>query len=147
MSDILHMSDILPADPRARRLAIIIWIVAAIVGTVAIGWLSTYIDELTALARTDREASLSLFRTRVMPALLVVVVVAVAAGAMLLRQGVQIVRTSRFPLEGSRIIRATPARTGSAARALGILLAVAGFLLAAVPLMMISLVFWMLRQA
>ena len=141
------MNDMLPADPRLRRVALAVRTGAAVAGTVAIWWLSTYIDELATLARTDREASLALFRSRVLPALAVVVVVAVAAGVMLLRQGLSIVRTSRFPAEGSRVVRATPIRTGSAARALGILLAITGFLLAAIPLMTISILFWILRES
>ena len=97
-------------------------------GTVAVWWLSSYLDTLTALAQTDRDAALVLFRTRAIPALLVVVGVAVAAGAVLLRQGLQI------------------ARAGPEGRLLGNLMAAAGFLLAAVPLALISVVFWLLGR-
>jgi hypothetical protein len=57
------------------------------------------------------------------------VAVAVASGAMLLRQGLQMART-----------------TEGAARRIGNVLAAAGFVLAAVPLALISVVLWMLRQ-
>jgi hypothetical protein len=117
---------LLPTNPTGRRLALIGWALAAIGGTVAVWWLSTYLETLTALAQTDREAALALFRTRAMPALLVVVGIAVAAGAVLLRQGLQI------------------ARAEAEGRTLGHIMAAAGFLLAAVPLALVSLVFWLL---
>jgi len=120
---------LLPAQPGARRIALVAWGIAAIAGTIAVWWLSSYLDKLTALAEIDRAAALELFRFRVLPALLVVVAVAVAAGAVLLRQGLQIVRTAE--------------RQG---RAVGTVLAAAGFMLAAVPLVLLSVVFWMLRR-
>ncbi len=111
------------------RLSLLFWTLAAVVGSVAVWWLSSYLDTLTTLAQTDRAAALALFRTRAMPALLVVVGVAVAAGAMLLRQGLQIARAEP---EG---------------RLLGRIMAAAGFLLAAAPLALISVVFWLLARA
>jgi hypothetical protein len=127
----------LPDDPRLQRMAIAAWALAAIGGTVAVWWLSSYLDTLTALARTDRVAALQLFRSRVLPALVVVVAIAVASGAFLLRQGLQIVRVS--PDEDRQ--RSAPSRL------VGTVLAVAGFLLAALPLVFISIVFWMLRRS
>ena len=99
------MSEIVPADPAARRAALMLWTVAALAGTVAVWWLSSYIEDLTALARTDREASLALFRSRVLPALAVVVIVAVSAGILLVRQGLRIVRTSRLTSSPERSSR------------------------------------------
>jgi hypothetical protein len=120
---------VLPTNPTARRLAVIGGTIAAVAGTVAVWWLSSYLERLTALAETDRSAALELFRTRALPALVVVVGVAVASGAVLLRQGLQLARA--------------PERQG---HLLGRILAVAGFLLAAVPLALISVVFWLLRR-
>ena len=119
----------LPKNPTARRLALIGWALAALGGTVAVWWLSSYLETLTALAQTDRAAALALFRTRAMPAMLVVVGVAVAAGAVILRQGLQI------------------ARADPQGRMLGNIMAAAGFLLAAVPLALISVVFWLLGRS
>ena len=112
------------------RVALIGWAIAALGGTAAVWWLSTYLESLTALAQTDRGAALELFRTRAMPALLLVVGVAVAAGAVLLRQGLQMARAR-----------------GREGRFLGNMIATAGFLLAAVPLALISVVFWVLARA
>ena len=120
----------LPTSPGARRLALLVWVIGAIVGSVAVWWLTSYLDTLTTLATSDRSAALELFRTRALPALVVVVAVAVASGAMLLHQGLQLSRA--------------PERQG---HLLGRLMAVAGFLLAAIPLALISVVFWLLRRA
>jgi hypothetical protein len=120
---------VLPTHPTARRLALIGWALAAFGGSIAVWWLSSYLETLTALAQTDRDAALTLFRSRAMPALLVVVGVAVAAGAVLLRQGLQISRGAD--------------RQG---RTLGNVMATAGFVLAAVPLILISVVFWLLGR-
>jgi hypothetical protein len=141
------MQDLLPADPKARRLALAVWAAGAVAGTIAVWYLSSYLDTLSELGRTDREAALALFRSRVLPALAVVVLVAVVSGALLLRQGLQIYRTGEFPPSGAALIRTTPKRTGPAARAIGAVLAATGFLLAAVPLAILSLVLWMLRNA
>jgi hypothetical protein len=118
---------VLPTHPVARRLALIGWILAVVGGSVAVWWLSSYLEMLTELAQTDRRAALDLFRTRAMPALLVVVGVAVAAGAVLLRQGVQIARAPEGRMLGNGV-------------------AIVGFVLAAVPLILISTVFWMLGR-
>jgi hypothetical protein len=123
------MTDFLPADPKKRRLALMAWGIAAVVGTVAVWWLTSYLETLTELARTDREASLALFRSRVLPALMAVVLVAVVSGALLLKQGLEIQRTNR------------------SARPIGMFMAFAGFLMAAVPLVVLSIVLWLLRRA
>jgi hypothetical protein len=141
------MTDVLPADPKARRLAVMLWAIAAACGSAGVWWLSSYLDMLTSLAQIDRDAAIRLFRTRVLPALLAVAAVAVLAGGVLLRQGLQIARKRQFPVEGTRLVRETVRTTGATARTLGWVLAVAGFLLAAMPLVMVLLVFWLLRRA
>jgi ABC-type multidrug transport system fused ATPase/permease subunit len=141
------MDDLLPADPKRRRMALIVWALGAVLGTMAVWWLSSYLDTLTELARTDREASLRLFRTRVLPALIVVVLVAVVSGALLIRYGLQIMRTRHFPPAGAGLVRPTSAQTGAAARAIGFFVAFVGFLLAAIPLGTIAIVLWLLRGA
>jgi hypothetical protein len=120
---------VLPTNPTARRVALIVWVIGAVVGSIAVWWLSSYLEQLTTLAATDRPAALALFRTRAVPALVVVVAVAVASGAVLLRQGLELARG--------------PERQG---HLLGRLMAAAGFLMAAVPLALISVVFWLLAR-
>jgi hypothetical protein len=125
-----------------NRRTFIVWTIAAAVGTVAVWWLRSYLNSLSELALTDRAAALELFRTRGLPALLLVVGIAVASGAMLMRQGLQMVNTARD---------AEPARDRSSGRppmvAIGWMMASAGFALAAVPLALVAAVLWLLRRA
>ena len=139
------MQDFLPADPKARRQALLVFAVLAVAGTVAVWWMSSYLDTLTTLAQTDREASLHLFLTRVVPALAVVVLVAVLSGAMLARQGVVIIRTGQFPPPDTAVIDPTRQQSGGPARMIGTLLMVTGALMAIVPLLLLGFVLWSLR--
>lgn len=140
------MDDFLPADPRARRAALIVLAIGAVVGTIAVWWLASYLNTLTELARTDREASLELFRTRVVPALALVVLAAVICGTLLIRSGLRIYREGRFPAAGARLVRPGRRANGGAARAIGTVLAFAGLLLAALPLGALAIVLWLLRD-
>ena len=117
-------------NSQPSRIALIAWTIAAVAGTAAVWWLSSYLETLSDLAQRDRVAALGLFRTRAMPALLAVVLVAVGSGGLLLRQGLHMARAA-----------------DDQGRMLGRILAAAGFLLAALPLALISVVFWLLRRA
>ena len=119
------------------RKALIVWGIAAVIGTVAVWWLRSYLNDLATLAQTDRAAALELFRTRGLPALLVVVAIAVAAGATLMRQGLQMVNASR---PEKRSTSRPPAVVA------GWMMASAGFVLAAVPLALASIVLWLIRR-
>ena len=135
----------IPADPQAKRLAVMVWLVGATVGTIAVWWLSSYIESLTELGRTDRAAAAALFKSRVLPALWVVALVSLVAGGVLARHGLLVLRAGRFPPDGTRVIRDTPQRTGGAARAAGILLTTAGVLMALLPVAMVLLMMWAMR--
>ena len=125
-----------------NKRTVIIWGIAAAVGTVAVFWLRSYLNGLSELALTDRAAALELFRTRGLPALLLVVAIAVASGAMLMRQGLQMVNTARGAgTSRDRSSGRPPAVT------IGWLMASAGFALAAVPLALAAAVLWLLRRA
>ena len=125
----------------ASRPALIVWGIAAAVGTVAVWWLRSYLNELTVLAHTDRTAALELFRTRGLPALLVVVAIAVAAGATLMRQGLQMVNS-----DGDKERRDDRPAGRPPAVVAGWIMASAGFVLAAVPLALASIVLWLVRR-
>jgi hypothetical protein len=135
----------IPADPQAKRLAVIVWLVGATVGTIAVWWLSSYIESLTELGRTDRAAAAALFKSRVLPALWVVALVSLGAGGVLARHGLLVLRSGRFPSDGTRVIRDTTQRTGGAARAAGILLTTAGALMALLPIALVLLMMWATR--
>jgi hypothetical protein len=135
----------IPADPKARRLAVIIWLVAATLGTAAVWWLSRYIESLTELGRTDRAAATALFRSRVLPALWVVALISLGAGGVLARHGLLVLRTKRFPPDGSRVLRDTVQHTDRAAGIAGILLTTAGVLMAILPIGMVLLMMYAMR--
>jgi hypothetical protein len=137
--------NMIPADPKARRLAVIVWLIAATLGTAAVWWLSRYIESLGELGRTDRAAAAELFRSRVLPALWVVAVVSLGAGGVLARPGIQVLRTGRFPPDGGRVAPDIARQTGGATRLAGIFLAAAGVMMAIFPVGMVLLVMWALR--
>ena len=125
-----------------NRRTFIVWTLAAVVGTVAVWWLRSYLNSLSELALTDRAAAMELFRTRGLPALLLVVAIAVASGAMLMRQGLQMVNTARDAVPAGEHSNGRPPTL-----ALGWIMASAGFALAAVPLALAAAVLWLLRRA
>jgi hypothetical protein len=134
---------VLPTSPAGKRAALIAWTIAAVIGTFGVWWLSSYMETLSTLAETDRDGALALFRSRALPALILVVGVAVAAGAFLMRQGLQLVNRPQEDAGANEEQR----RARAAARVMGWMLASAGFLMAAVPLALLSVVFWILNKA
>jgi hypothetical protein len=140
-------NDIVPATPGAKRLALIVWLIAASAGSIGVWWLTTFLNDLTELARTDRDAAIAIFKSRVMPAFVFTVLVGVAGGVMLLRQGLQVLRTGEFPPPGMFTVKDTIRTRGRSATVIGWLLAAVGLLLAAVPLAILAIVFWLLRRA
>jgi hypothetical protein len=134
----------LSISPGSSRAALVAWIVAATAGTVGVWYLSSYLEGLAALAQTNPDAALAQFRSRALPALVVVVAIAVAAGATLMRQGLQLVNKTQDVEDLPEIYRG---RGKASVRTVGNLLAAAGFVLAAVPLVLLSIVLWFLRRA
>jgi hypothetical protein len=131
-------------SPTATRSAFVAWIVAALLGSVGVWWLSGYLEDLVALAETDRVAALALFRSRALPALFAVVAIAVVSGAVLMRQGLRTVNAAQ---ESADLRDGNGDRAHASARLVGWMMAAAGFITAAVPLALISLVLWLLRRA
>lgn len=138
--------DIVRADRRVRPIVWVVLLIGAVAGTAAVWWIRSSLDELTELARTDRVAAIELFRRRVLPPFVVVVFVGVAAGALMLRQGLQVLRAGEYPPAGMRMLHDTPRQRGRTAKVIGMVLAFTGFLLAALPLAILSLTLWLLRQ-
>ena len=137
------MDALPPPSGRAKQLALAVWTTIAVVGTIAVWWFSSYLDSLTALARTDRAAALEQFRWRVLPVFILLVIVAVFAGGVLLRQGVRLVRLGRLRVEDAGTFD-NPGGQTRRSPVIGWILALAGFLMAGVPLAMLSLLFWLL---
>ncbi len=129
-------------SPGPNRIALVLWLLAATAGTIAVWYLSSYLEELATLAQTDPDAALVQFRSRALPALVLVVAAAVAAGATLMRQGLQLVNRHRARGDTDGLSGNAESRS---ARTVGSFLAAAGFILAAVPLAFLSIVLWFLR--
>ena len=108
-----------------NRGTLAVWSVLAAAGTVAVWWLSRYLDQLVTLAETDRAAALALFQSRVVPALVGIVAVSIVAGGVLVRQGRRLAHESRI---------------------VGWMLAAGGIVMAAVPVVLLALVLWLLRR-
>jgi len=139
------MDGRLPTSGSAKRIALVVWTAIGALGTIAIWRLSAYLDSLTALARTDRQAALTQFRWRVLPAFIILVVVAVVAGGVLVRQGLRIVRLSGLPAENRLPPAMMPDQTRRSS-VVGWALAVAGLLMAGVPVLMLLVLFWLLQS-
>lgn len=109
-------SEIQPADPAARRLALIIVIVIGGLGLVPIIWAQATLDTISELRRTDpMEATrMMLAVSRLLGAGVAVVCFATAIWLAWLSAGIR--RAERFPLPGARVVRDTPVLTGAAAR-------------------------------
>jgi hypothetical protein len=129
-------------NSESRGFAIVVWLVAAVVGTMAIWRLSLYIESLTALAQTDRAAASELFQSRVLPVLWGVAVLSLGAGAYLARHGLQMLRSGQ--LSGSSDAPATIAGA-SGARGIGFVLVAAGVLMAITPLTAVAVMTYALR--
>lgn len=124
--------------PGSSRTATIVWLLVLTAGSVGVWYLSSYLDGLAALAQSDPGAALSQFKSRALPALVLIVAIAVGAGATLMRQGLQLVNRAQGGDESPAVNRGR--------RTTGMLIAVAGFLVAAVPLVLLSIVLWFLQR-
>ena len=129
-------------NSESRGSAIVVWLIAAVAGTMAIWRLSVYIESLTELAQTDRAAASALFQSRVLPVLWGVAVLSLGAGAYLARHGLQMLRSGH--VSGSSDAPATIARA-SGARGIGFVLVAAGVLMAITPLTAVAVMTYALR--
>jgi hypothetical protein len=108
--------EIQPADPAARRLALIIVVVIGALGIIPIIWLQDALDTISELRRSDplEATRMMLAVSRLLGA--VTAVVCFATAIWLAWLSFQINRAERFPLPHARLVRDTPVLTGAAAR-------------------------------
>jgi len=127
-----------------RGLTVALWLVLASAGTVVVWRLSAYIESLSALARTDPAAAATLFKSRVLPAVGVIALISVIAGAVLARQGLIALRSGRLPEDdGAGVDEQGPEARG--ARLVGTLFLTTGILMAFLPLALFGAMVWALR--
>jgi hypothetical protein len=115
------------ADAASRRLAIIVVVVAVVLGIPAVWWFSTLTEEIKTLAATDRDAAIALFRARMVPVLVMLVFIGIAMGAVLVRQGARLKREEATRLAGGFLI-------------------VSGVLSAAIPVTLLAFTMWALSR-
>jgi hypothetical protein len=123
--------EVQPHDPGARRQAILLFVVVAAIGGVAILRLEPYLESITGLADTDpREALRQLaFVTKVMTVAIIVPMFAFVAWLLVLARRVH--RAERFPPPGMALTRDTRILRGRAARVRAWSIAVLALALAA----------------
>jgi hypothetical protein len=129
------MREILEADARRRRLALLLAIMAALAGAALLVYLQYALQQLAILSRSDPDLAMArvLMAVRLLAAALMVSVPAL--GAYLFRQGRRIRRAGQYPLPGVRVVRATPVVTGPGALVRGRLLQVLAVVLALIALL------------
>jgi len=119
--------EIIPADKRQRRLAMLAAVVVSVAGVAMIFVLRGYLGELEGLAKEHpHEAARKALRLTG-----IVAVVGglsfVGAGWWLWRLGRRINLSGRFPPPGAKVVRDTRVRTGGQARAVANLAQLAAF--------------------
>ena len=133
------MADVAKADPGARRRAICIIIVVALIGAVLIEGLERYLPQVGEWARADPSGARSRFLFSSFAFLSAAPCVAFAVYLWFL--GARIIRARQFPPPGLRVLRDTAILTGEAALFRGRLLRAfaVGFVIAAVLLALMLL--------
>ncbi len=113
------MAEVQAADPRARRVALIVLAIAFVAGTLLLWALNTSQSAVASWLREDPARTVR--RARWLLAGLAVVTSgpAIAAGAYLLRLGSRVIAAERFPPPGMRVVQDTTVVTGDAARSRG----------------------------
>jgi hypothetical protein len=114
-------------DAGSRRAAIIIIVLALVLGAPIMWWFSNLTDEIKTLAETDRDAAIALFRARMVPLLVGLVVIGMALGAVLVRQGARLKQERTTRLAGGFLIAT-------------------GVLSAAIPVTLLAFTMWALSR-
>ena len=114
---------IVPADPALRRIALWAWGTLGALGLVGIWYVTRVLSAAQAMAVYDPRGAFLAVQRIVIPVVIAGVVLTVAVAVYCLVNALRIIRASRFPAPGARVIRATPIRRGPAAQRVGIAMA------------------------
>jgi hypothetical protein len=131
--------NVVRATRGARGAALAVVTVAIVVGGPVIYFTRRYLAELTELADRDPAAALAGFRTWVLPQVLLMALVGLAAGAWLVVAGLRARRTARFPQPGAWVLTDTPVRRGPEAERVGLVLIAAGTVMTMVPVLLLAI--------
>jgi hypothetical protein len=121
--------SVVRADPRARRLALLLLAGGTVAGVLVLGWILPWLlESLEEAADTGRVS----YRAICIGFLVFVGAIALgvtAIGVSIARNGSRVIAAGRFPLPGARVVRDTRVQTGRAAMVVGRGQRVIGFLL------------------
>lgn len=120
--------EIVRADPRWRMRMVVLLVVLALGMAICYWYFFGRVG--TAIAAGDLDGALERLR-QVRRLTLALVGVAIAAAAYFLAVAVRVLRSGRFPPPGARVVRDTPVRRGTAARAIAVLSVLLSLLLPA----------------
>lgn len=127
-----------PADPEARRRALLVVAVAAVVGLGLVGWLSLETARIEALFALDQEAAGRQARNLFLGVTWAAAAVALLAAVVIWRIAMEVRCSGRYPPPGARVLRDTMVRTGEqAARIARVGFVTAGLLAIAAPALVV----------
>lgn len=122
--------EIMPSDPRLRRIAAISVVILIAAGFVFMHYaLPQYLDYLRALARRDPDALALEYRRAFLTMFSVIGVLSIAIGVYLLHIGRAVLQSGRFPPPQVKVIVDTKIIRGAWARRFGWLMSVSAVLL------------------
>lgn len=108
------------ADPQERRKLILIVVVMALLGGLAILWVQGQLGAMqTQIAGGQVDLALAQFTTMVSVALALLVLTGSALAAMVAVGARRVIREQRYPHSGTRLIRDVEVRQGAAAVRIG----------------------------
>ncbi|MDZ7620116.1 MAG: hypothetical protein U1E05_24195 [Patescibacteria group bacterium] len=120
--------EIVPADPRQRKLAVFLTLGIVVGGVVALWWLHRRLDGIDHLVEENLPAAADKALSLVVKTLMVLGGSLVSMGLYLFWLGTRINRAGQFPPPGMKVIRNTTVRTGPRARLLANLALVSSLL-------------------
>jgi hypothetical protein len=137
--------DIHPADPRAKRIAVVLLVAGVVMGAALMLLFQRARPQFAAWILADEQQVA--FRARMVLAGVAIIVAApsMAFGAYFYRLGALTIRSERFPPPDTAMLHHTPVLTGEAARARGRALEAIGCMLVIATIGIVALL-WLLAS-
>jgi hypothetical protein len=123
------MAEVQPADPGARRLALVLVVLGFVVGALLLWALNAGGPAIARWLREDPAAMVMRARMLLLAVAIVMAGPPIAAGAYLWSFGTRVVRSNRFPPPGARLVQDMLVLNGDVARSRGRIAQGAGLVL------------------